>query len=97
MHYYDFPDDRDRLSIDLLSIKTSYAPNRPIDTCLFTKETRSLNMEKLYAAATLQVPNIKETYNMPIVTPVLGHSRHRIKKRIDEEIETRLVRTKQLK
>lgn len=49
-------------------------------------------MEKLYAAATLQVPNMKETYNMQICTPVLGHSRHRIKKHIDEEIETRLVR-----
>lgn len=59
-------DDRDRLSIDLLSIKTSYAPKRPIDTCLFTKETRSTNLEKLYAAATLQVPNTKETYNMQI-------------------------------
>lgn len=92
MHSYVFADDRDRLSIDLLSIKTSYAPKRPIDTCLFTKETRTVNMEKLYAAATLQVPNMKETYNMPICTPVLGHSRHRIKKHIDEEIETRLVR-----
>lgn len=74
-------------------IENHFKSNYIISTSLFTAATRSKRINELYeTAAKKPVHVIKEVNDdMFLCTPVLGLTRRRIKRNIDEEIETRMV------
>ncbi|XP_058813903.1 mucin-2 [Topomyia yanbarensis] len=85
-------------------IKTHYKAKHPIDTGLFTAESRSETLQELYdAAAKTPVPAMVEIDRLVgqngaerrsseafMCTPVLGRTRRKHRAKVDMDIETRL-------
>lgn len=89
--------------VDDVSLSVHRTKQRTIELSLFTASTRPHHIQRLYekaaAAATLPVsngPHMGKTSNVDDCflmrcSPVLGSTRHKITRKIDTEIETRIV------
>lgn len=90
--------------VTFISIKNHFKTEFAISTSLFTVESRSDTLRKMYEnAAKTPVPAIaamdellgdrdRRSSDAFICTPILGQVRRRMKSNIDIEIETRMVR-----
>jgi hypothetical protein len=89
--------------VSFARIKNHFSSNYAFETKLFTVNSRSDTIQKLYeAAAKTPVPTIEQldkilgirgrrSSDSFVCTPVLGQLRRRIKKNDNMEIETRVV------
>lgn len=86
--------------------KNHHKTNYEVTTNLFTPESRTEALQKMYEGASrTPVPAIMEMDDLAgnkrrssdafICTPIIGQVRRRMNKKIDIEIETRMVRGKQ--
>lgn len=100
---YIFSAESDLVTVS--HIKEHFKRKRPLDTSLFTPETRTETLQNLYDAAAKTPVTVMDEMDRLVggrrrsseaflCTPVLGQIRRKMESRIDMEIEARMVSLK---